>query len=57
MRFNSHSQAERLMDSLKNKTQHFFVRDDVTGDGKDAKCLERKIREYNKTGKFKVHVD
>mmetsp|Transcript_42932 Transcript_42932/g.56791 ORF Transcript_42932/g.56791 Transcript_42932/m.56791 type:complete len:89 (+) Transcript_42932:396-662(+) len=52
MRFNSHSQAERLMDSLKNKTQQFFTREDVTGDGKDTQTLEKKIREYNKTGRF-----
>ena len=52
MRFNSHSQAERLMDSLKNKTQFFFTRENVTGDGKDNQCLEKKIREYNKTGCF-----
>ena len=45
------------MDSLKNKTQQNFIRDDVTGDGKDANCLERKIREYNRTGKFSVHVN
>ena len=42
------------MDSLKSKTQNFFVRDDVTGDGRDAQCLEKKIREYNKTGKFNL---
>ena len=52
MRFNSHSQAERLMESLKNKTQQFFTREEVTGDGKDEQTLEKKIKEYNKTGRF-----
>ena len=52
MRFNSHFQAERLMDSLKNTTQTFFTRDQVTGEGKDNQNLERNIKLYNKTGTF-----
>ena len=36
MRFNSHFQAERLMENLKNQTQTFFTREQVTGDGKDT---------------------
>ena len=52
MRFNSHFQAERLMESLKNTTQTFFTRDQVTGEGKDNQNLERNIKIYNKTGTF-----
>ena len=51
MRFNSHFQAERLMDNLKNRTQTFFTRNQVAGDPQNND-LEKKIRDYNKTGKF-----
>lgn len=40
------------MESLKNKTQVFFTREDVTGEGNDTQRLENKIKEYNKTGQF-----
>ena len=40
------------MESLKNKTQQYFVREDVTGDEQDEQKLEKKIKEYNKTGRF-----
>ena len=45
------------MDTLKNKTQTFFTREQVTGDDKDTQTLERKIKDYNKTGKFAVARD
>ena len=52
MRFNSHFQAERLMEALKNTTQTFFTRDQVTGEGKETQNLEKNIKTYNKTGTF-----
>ena len=40
------------MDVLKNQTQTFFVRGDVTGDGQEQDNLERMVNAYNKTGRF-----
>ena len=40
------------MESLKNQTQTFFVKTDITGEGKETKNLEKNIKEYNKTGRF-----
>ena len=54
MRFNSHFQAERLMEALKNQTQTFFTKEMVTGQGPDNQNLERNIKEYTKTGKFSI---
>ena len=40
------------MEALKNKTQTFFTKDQVTGEGKETDNLEKNIRMYNKTGTF-----
>ena len=45
------------MESLKNQTQTFFVKTDITGEGKETKNLEKNIREYNKTGRFALAVN
>ncbi len=42
------------MDQLKNQTQTFFMKKDITGEGKETQNLEKKIKEYNKTGKFEL---
>ena len=42
------------MDQLKNQTQTFFTRANVTGDGNQPQELEKRIKAYNKTGKFQV---
>ena len=52
MRFKSHFQAERLMESLKNQTQTFFTREQVTGEGQATGNLEKNILNYNTTGRF-----
>jgi len=45
------------MESLKNQTQTFFVKKDITGEGKESQNLEKNIREYNKTGRFALAVN
>jgi uncharacterized protein YccT (UPF0319 family) len=45
------------MESLKNQTQTFFVKTDITGEGKESKNLEKNIKEYNKTGRFALAVN
>jgi len=40
------------METLKNQTQTFFLRETVTGDGKKKNNLDKNIQSYNKTGKF-----
>ena len=45
------------MESLKNQTQTFFVKTDITGEGKETKNLEKNIKEYNKTGRFALAVN
>ena len=54
MRFNSHLQAERMMESLKNKTMTFFLPRDVTGDGVTEGALEKKIKTYVRQGHYDI---
>ena len=51
MRFNSHFQAERLMENLKNRTQMFFTKEQVTGvqNRIDFGC-NKNIEAFKKTG-------
>ena len=54
MKFNSHLQAERLMEKLRNTTATFFPVSDVVGDGLREGGLERQVKSYNKTGMFEI---
>lgn len=52
MRFNSHFQAERLMESLKSNTQTFFSAKEVTGKVNGDPELESQIKHYIRTGNY-----
>ena len=42
------------METLKNQTQAFFTREQVTGEGQATGSLEKNILAYNKTGRFEL---
>ena len=58
MKFNSHFQAERLMDTIQANTQTFFTANEVNA-GKDDKegppvALDSMIRHYIRTGMYET---
>ena len=54
MRFNSHFQAERLMETLKSNTQAFFSAKEVTGKQNGNQELESQIKHYIRTGDYET---
>ena len=55
MKYNSHFQNERLMDSIKSTTQAFFSTMEVTkGRGRSPIEIDSKIKKYIKTGQYEI---
>ena len=55
MKFNSHFQAERLMDTIQANTQTFFTTKEVTsGRGQSTGAIDSKIKRYIKTGHYET---
>ena len=56
MKFNSHFQAERLMDTIQANTQTFFTANEVNVVGKESNpiALDSMIRHYIKTGHYET---
>ena len=54
MRFNSHLQAERMMDNFTKNTMTYFMPREVTGDGFRKDTHERQVKSYIKNGQYEI---
>ena len=56
MRFNSHFQAQRLMDTLQANTQQYFTANEIArgGDYEVRGSVDKEIKRYVKTGAYEI---